>query len=42
MLGVLACEETEEEGRDGKTRTVLRYRLAENFDEDTLQNVAGP
>ena len=42
MLGALACEETEETGRDGKEHVVWRYRLADGFDRDTLQSVTGP
>jgi hypothetical protein len=42
MLGALACEESEETGRDGKEHVVWRYRLADGFDRDTLQSVAGP
>ena len=42
MLGALACEETEETDRDGKEHTVWRYRLADGFDEDTLQSMTGP
>ena len=39
MLGVLVCEETEEKDRNGKEHTVLRYRLADWFNEETLLNV---
>ena len=47
MLGVLVCEETEElvceeteeKDRNGKEHTVLRYRLADWFDEETLLNM---
>ena len=42
VLGALACEETEETGRDGKEHVVWRYRLADGFDRDTLQSVTGP
>jgi hypothetical protein len=42
MLGALACEESEETGRDGKEHVVWRYRLANGFDRDTLQSVTGP
>ena len=38
----LACEETEETGRDGKERTVWRYRLADGFDRETLRSVTDP
>jgi hypothetical protein len=41
MLGALACEESEEIGRDGKEHAVCRYRLADGFDRDTLQSVTG-
>ena len=41
MLGALACEESEETGRDGKEHAVWRYRLADGFDRDTLQSVTG-
>ena len=39
MLGALVCEETEETDRNGKEHTVWRYRLADEFDEDTLQGI---
>ena len=40
MLGVLVCEETEETDSDGKEHTVWRYRLADDFDEETLRTMA--
>ena len=39
MLGSLICEESEEVGRDGKAHTVWRYRLAGEFDRETLRIV---
>ena len=40
MLGLLCCEETDETGRDGKEYTVFRYRLAADYDEETLRTMA--
>jgi hypothetical protein len=39
MLGLLACEETEETDRNGKVQTVWCYGLADDFDRDTLRTV---
>jgi bifunctional DNA primase/polymerase-like protein len=36
MLGVLRCDETQETDREGKERTIWRYRLADDFDAETL------
>lgn len=36
-LRLLYCEETEEIGRDGKEHTIWRYRLADDYDEQTLR-----
>ena len=40
MLGLLRCDETEETGSDGKEHTIWRYRLADDYDVETLQTMA--
>ena len=40
MLGLLRCDETEDVGRDGKEYTIWRYRLADDYDEETLRAMA--
>ena len=40
MLGLLRCDETEETGKDGKEHTIWRYRLADDYDEETLRTMA--
>jgi len=40
MLGLLHCDETEDVGRDGKQYTIWRYRLADDYDEETLRTMA--
>jgi len=40
MLGLLSCDETEEFGKDGKEHTIWRYRLADDYDEETLRTMA--
>ena len=40
MLGLLRCDETEEIGNDGKERTIWRYRLADDYDQETLRTMA--
>jgi Bifunctional DNA primase/polymerase, N-terminal len=40
MLGLLRCDETEDVGRDGKEYTIWRYRLADDYDEETLRTMA--
>ena len=40
MLGLLRCDETEETGKDGKEHTIWRYRLADDYDEETLRMMA--
>ena len=42
MLGALVCEETEETDQNGKEHIVSRYRLADEFDEDTLLGMTAP
>jgi hypothetical protein len=39
-LGLLRCDETEEIGNDGKERSIWRYRLAADYDEETLRTMA--
>jgi hypothetical protein len=41
MLGTLVCDETEETDRNGRERTISRYRLADGLDRETLQSVIG-
>ena len=40
MLGLLRCDETEGTSRDGKEFTIERYRLADDYDEETLRTMA--
>jgi len=40
MLGLLRCDETEDVGKDGKEHTIWRYRLADDYDEETLRTMA--
>jgi hypothetical protein len=40
MLGLLRCDETDETASDGKEYTVFRYRLAADYDEETLRTMA--
>jgi hypothetical protein len=40
MLGLLCCDETEETGKDGKEHTIWHYRLADDYDEETLRMMA--
>lgn len=37
MLGLLRCDETDDVGSDGKRYTIWRYRLADDYDEETLR-----
>ena len=37
MLGLLCCDESEEQDASGKTYTIQRYRLADSFDAATLR-----
>jgi Bifunctional DNA primase/polymerase, N-terminal len=37
MLGLLRCDETDDIGSDGKRYTIWRYRLADDYDEETLR-----
>jgi hypothetical protein len=40
MLGLLCCDESEKTDRDGKDYTVWHYRLADDYDEETLRTMA--
>ena len=40
MLGLLRCDETEHTGSDGKVLTIWRYRLADDYDKQTLRRMA--
>jgi Bifunctional DNA primase/polymerase, N-terminal len=39
MLGVLRCDEEQIVGNDGKEHTIWRYRLADDYDEQTLRQM---
>jgi hypothetical protein len=41
-LGLLRCDEEESTADDGKTRTIWRYSLANEFDRDTLLRMLEP
>ena len=42
ILGVLRCDEEEDEGDDERKRkTIWRYSLADGYDRDTLLAMAG-
>ena len=41
-LGLLRCDEEQTTNNDGKTQTIWRYSLADDFDRDTLLMMLEP